>query len=98
MGWGLILKHVYINKIRKNEIEHKIKECESMIEYCQKNLIALASASPRDVKINNETITWEEHVLTETERLVDEIRENESLLNLLYIAQESNGDDIEEDY
>ena len=97
MGWGLIINNVYVNRIRKDDIEPKIYECEKSIQYCHENLVALASACPRDIKDGDDMITWEEHVLRETERLVDEIVESAQLLNLLYIAKEADDKDIEED-
>jgi hypothetical protein len=98
MGWGLIVNGVYINKVTKSQIEIRIEECESMIEYCRENLIALAAACPRDIEQDGEMLTWEDHVTREVRRNIEEIVDKAGLLHLLYVAKETDEENLEEDY
>lgn len=98
MGWGLVVSGVYISKVTKNDIDERIEDCESMIEHCRENLIALASACPRDIDENGEIITWEDHVVKEVRQNIEEVVDKAGLLHLLYVAKESDEKDIEEDY
>jgi hypothetical protein len=97
MGWGLIVKDVYLSRVTKSELPTRIQELEDYIEYCKKKLFALMIASPRTIRdIENNPIEWEDHVIFEMNDLWEDLEESISKLNLYRIALQDL-DSVEED-
>ena len=87
MSWGLIIKDVYLPRIHKTELPSRIEELEDLTKYFRDKLLALAVATPRQIKdIDGNPIEWEDHVITEINDMWEELEETIKIKHLCYIA------------
>lgn len=92
MSWGVYVKaDVYVSRVGKNEVEDKIEDNNRMMEMFEKELLMLASSTPKDVA--SDEVKREGDIISDLRIRIEEIfeayrdcmREN----TLLKIVQEN---------
>lgn len=92
MSWGVYVKaDVYVSRVGKNEVEDKIEDNNRMMEMFEKELLMLASSTPKDV--TSDEVKREGDIISDLRIRIEEIfeayrdcmREN----TLLKIVQEN---------
>lgn len=97
MSWGLIIKDVYLPRIHKTELSSRIEELEDLTKYFRDKLLALAVATPRQIKdAEGNPIEWENHIIFEINNMWEELEETIKTKYLCYIAL-NDLDNVEED-
>lgn len=81
MSWGIIIPEVYLNRHSIKMLQTDYEESNDMIELSKQQLLALAVASPREIRDEHGDITqWEEYIVFRFRELMEileeEIREN----------------------
>jgi len=95
MSWGLQFKaEIFIPRVRKTDVENKIKENEEYIGFLEKEMLMLSISNPRDIaskeNIESGEIVHEIHV--RVEELFYNYKETLQETQLLYIALENIND------
>lgn len=67
MTWGELEIKVHFNRIPKIQIRQKHEEAVATIERCERKLLQLATATPRD----SDELRWEDYVECEVGSLVN---------------------------
>jgi len=92
MSWGVYVKaDVYVSRVGKNEVEDKIEDNNRMMEMFEKELLMLASSTPKDVA--SDEVKKEGDIISDLRIRIEEtfeayrdcVREN----TLLRIVQEN---------
>lgn len=83
MGWGTYAR-VYLNRIYKSEIPHKIPELEEYKTHLETRLVALAASGPH----NFEDTPWDLYVSQTMRDLLEEYANTTYQLSVMYQAQE----------
>jgi hypothetical protein len=98
MSWGVYVKaDVYVSRVGKNEVEDKIEDNNRMMEMFEKELLMMASSTPRDVA--SDDVVKEGDIISDLRIRIDEIleayRESVRENTLLEIIKENIGKAIE---
>lgn len=96
MSWGITIKNVDLLGVRKDELESKLTENESMIQYHKEQLIAIAVYTlPTVIEGDSEPVSLIDYSVMRINEIVDSLRELCIENNLIQIALD-NIDDVEE--
>lgn len=98
MSWGIRVKAtVYVSRVGKNEVKDKIEDNNKMMEMFEKELLMMASSTPRDVA--SDDVVKEGDIISDLRIRIDEIleayRESVRENTLLEIIKENIGKAIE---
>ena len=99
MGWGLILKEVYLSRIRKSELEDTLEENNKIIRMYEDELIALAvyiHPSIKDGEQDGEEVSLVDYAPTKIRNITEALCELYNKNYLIQIAID-NPEDIIED-
>ena len=96
MGWGLLIKNVYLNRVSKDKLAANIKNTEHLIQNIEIELIALAASTSKDITVGEDRSEPRHiYVAREVRELLTEYKESSGLLYLMYQAADSYEPDIE---
>ena len=74
MAWGVMVKDVYLSRKRKIDLQDIYDENKDIIQNCEKQLLQLASATPRDrIDGDNFIERWELYVKNEVADIMEAI-------------------------
>ena len=97
MGWGLIIKDVYVNRVRKDQLPDKIEETKEMIEHLEDGIKALAFGQPRDVQSEGGQFTpWEDYAPPALRDILDGLKDM-YIKQYLYELAADDLNEVEED-
>lgn len=93
MGFGLIIKEVYVTRVTKDTLGREIQETADYIRHLGHRVVSIASLTPvlRDVEDELDS-----QVVRDVDSLLEELRESYVKLHLLELAFEDK-DNLEED-
>lgn len=90
MGWGIHINNVYLPRIKLNEVDQKIEKHEQNIEISKLKIIAISASTPRDIHSEDGfIIRWEDYIIQEITKLIENIGEDISILDKLYIIRDN---------
>ena len=96
MGWGSIVKEVYIGRVYKKDIHWKLEETNEYIDSLEKELTALVASTPREeTSDDGEKVSWLWYTSVELKRINSELREAYNEVYLYEIALENMEDVID---
>lgn len=77
MGWGLIIKDVYFNKVTKNDLPDVLEDADESIKTARERILILAASTPRSVASGEENynIDWNEHIRTEVDDIMEDLED-----------------------
>jgi hypothetical protein len=78
MGWGLILKQVYFNRVVKGDLPSVLDDADYIIKSARERIIILAASTPRAIEHSgdeNFKTDWNEHIRTEVDSIMDDLEE-----------------------
>lgn len=87
MTWGELEIKVHFLRIPKAKIGQELEEAEETVKYCEKRLLQLATATPRDFG----DVHWEDYVSLEVDRLVTDLVEAAGKIRALAQAVDEPG-------
>lgn len=97
MGWGTILKEVYINRVSPNEVEIRMEEEESLITMYRDDLMMLAAATPREVNDGDSVETWEDYASRRVGEAINGLMESAVKRYQFNLIKEADPNDIVHD-
>lgn len=97
MGWGTILKEVYINRVRPDDVERFMEEEESLIQMYRDDLMMLAAATPREVNDGDSIEPWEDYASRRVGEAIKGLMESAVNQYQLNLIKEADPNDIVHD-
>ena len=99
MGWGVIIKEVYVNRASVDTLEHEIEELNDLIAIQETEIAMLVGATPNTLNNDGDALAgaaqWIDVVPNRLQNLLYEYKKNVRRLHLLELARD-NG--VEENY
>lgn len=96
MGWGLIIKNVYLSRVRKEEVKDVIETCDKDIQHAKERILMLAAAGPGLAPRGEQEEDPMTYVHSEVEQAVSEI-EDAAVKRFLCHVADDNPEDVEAD-
>lgn len=97
MGYGIIIKNVYIPGVKKDYLHEKLEEIKDYIKMDEDMLLALAAVTPHPVFYDSgEPMEWVEYVTMKVSRLNESIAEYRRMEFIISYALE-HLEDVEDD-
>lgn len=97
MGWGTILKEVYVSRVSPNEVEIRMEEEESLITMYRDDLMMLAAATPREVNDGDSVEPWEDYASRRVGEAIDGLMECAVRRYQFNLIKEADPNDIVHD-
>ena len=96
MGWGLILKNVYLLRVRKAELKEVSESCGRQIADARERLLIIAAAGAGMAAKGEGQEEWVSFIQREVSEAVEAVEEASVRRHLCEVALESP-EDVEED-
>jgi len=71
MGWGTVVKEVYLSRMSKQNAESNLEDEQGIMQMFRDELMILAAASPRDVKDQDGWEQWEYYIRRRVSEIYD---------------------------
>jgi len=76
MSYGVEIKNVFLERLRKDRLPNQVEEAQSLIAYHKSRLFLLAAASPHEVvNDDGEPMNWLDYVAAELAAHLDGLEE-----------------------
>lgn len=93
MGWGIVIKDVFLRGHTKDRLESEIEDSERYLEFLEKRIIAWGAGTPNILITDDEETDLTNFLVREISDLLEQYKEESVNLHMMRLALENESYD-----